>query len=141
MTALNDDQLAMVLQASLAHAEKRLAEQGGFAPFAIRVEAHGGIEAVEGADEGESLDALYDRLGEILAEDARQGGILAAALVANVGLEEGEDPEFGRAVAVRVEAPGFCRAVIAPYRLPESGSGVEFGELSPEGADPVIFVA
>jgi hypothetical protein len=139
--AIGEDQLAVVLQASLDHAKELLEEAGGFLPFAARANLGGAVEflEVEGDGGGEPLDAIYRRLGTLLADDARRGYILAASLVANASLPAGVSEDFDTAVSVLVEARDFCRSVIAPYRFDRGA--VEFGAMIPEEADAVVFSA
>ena len=143
--ALDEQQLAVVLQAAVDHARTRLEEQGGFLPFGARAKPDGEVEIVEATSMGEddSLDALHRRIGAMLAEEAGQGRILGAALAANASLPPAVDPGFERAVAVQVEAPGFCRSVVVPYRLTgdpgNGGVAIELGQMIPEKADPVVF--
>ena len=144
--AVNEEGLAVILQASIDHAKELLEEQGGFLPFGARARIDGDIEFVEaeGDGGGEPLDALYRWMGAMLAEDASEGRILAAALVANASLPNDAEPMFDTAVSVLLEAPEFCRSIVVPYRI-ASGAGngghakVEFGKMIPEGADPVVF--
>jgi hypothetical protein len=143
--AIGEQELAVILQASLEHAQELLGEQGGFLPFGARAWPDGSIEMVEARDDrGLPLDALYRRIGEILAKHAAAGEIVASALVANAGLPEGAEPGFATAVSVLIEAPEFCRAVVVPYRFAgQAGNGgrgkVEFGKMIPEEADPIAF--
>lgn len=135
---LDEQQLAVILQASLDHAKELLEAQGGFRPFGARATLSGAVEFLEAEGGGaEPLDALYRRIGALLAEDAQRDEILASALVANTGLPAGAAPGFEKAVAVLVEAPEFCRSVVAPYRL--GASRVEFATMIPDEADPVVF--
>jgi len=135
--AIGEDQLAVILQASLDHAKELLEEAGGFLPFGTRALLNGDVEFLEAEGGQEPIDVLYRRIGEMLADDARRCDILAAALVANASLPAGAADDFETAVSVLVEAPDFCRSVVAPYRLAEGT--VEFGPLIPEESDPFVF--
>ena len=143
--ALDEQHLGVILQASVDHARTQLEEWGGFLPFGARARLDGEVEFLEatGRSEEEPLDALYRKIGAILAEEAGEGQILAAALVANASLPQGGDPRFDRAIAVQVEAPGFCRSIMVPYRFAgDAGNGsgaAEFGEMIPEEGEPIIF--
>ena len=136
---LDEQQLGVLLQASLDHAKELLETQGGFLPFGARARVNGNVEFLEGegAPAQGPVDALYRQIGELLAEDARRHEILASTLVANANLPAEFGGSFETAVAVLVEAPEFCRSVVVPYRA--GGGGVEFGEFIPEEADPVVF--
>ena len=140
--AIEEQHLAVILQATVDHARTQLEEQGGFLPFGARAKLDGDIELLEatGTSEDEPLDALYRKIGAILAEDANQGQVLVAALVANASLPQGVGPGFERAVAVQVEAPGYCRSIVVPYRFAgNGGTAVEFGAMIPEEAEPIVF--
>jgi hypothetical protein len=143
--AVGEDELAVVLQACLDFARQMLEEDGGFLPFGARAKSDGEVEYLQAGPESaeEPLDALYRRIGAALAEDARQGGIVAAALVANAALPEGIDGTYETAVSVLIEAPDFCRSIVVPYRIAGNGgrASVEFGTMIPEEADPVVFAA
>jgi hypothetical protein len=135
---LDEQQLGVILQASLDRAKERLEQTGGFLPFGARAKVNGDVEFLEaeGAPEQEPVDALYRRIGALLAQDARRNEILASTLVANAQLPAGSGG-FDTAISVLVEAPEFCRSVVVPYRTGAEG-GV-FGEFIPEEADPVVF--
>jgi hypothetical protein len=141
--AANDEGLALVLQASIEHAEELLEEQGGFLPFGARARMDGEIEFLEtiGNNAGEPLETLYRRIGTMLSEDAKEHRLLAAALIANASLPEGIEPMFDTAISVLVEAPGFCRSIVVPYRIAGNGgrARIEFGKMIPEEAEPVVF--
>ncbi|MGZ3172743.1 MAG: hypothetical protein ACXWJC_06765 [Croceibacterium sp.] len=137
---LDEQQLGVILQASIDRAAEMLEQAGGFLPFGARARLDGEVEFLEASgDGGEPLDALYRRIGGLLAEDASRDDILASALVANTSLPAGVDIGFETALVVQVEALEFCRAVVVPYRI-VSGR-VEFGEMIPEEADPIVFAA
>ncbi len=133
---LNENHLAVVLQASLERARELLEADGGFLPFGARAKSNGEIEFVQLApdSESETLAAQYKRLGAGLAQEARTGQILGSALVANARLP---DEKPGEAIAVLVETSGFSRSVVVPYRL-ENGS-IELATMLPEEAEPVVF--
>jgi len=134
--ALDENQLAIVLQASVDRAGELLRNDGGFLPFATRAKPSGEIEFLQIApeSEAESLTALIGRLGEKLAGEARRSEILGSALVANAGMA-GE--EQGNAIAVLVETEGFCRSIVVPYRFERDE--IQLGEMVPEPAEPRVF--
>ena len=143
---IDERHLGVVLQASVDFARQLLEEEGGFLPFGARAKPDGEVEFLQAGPESqaEPVDALYRRIGTILADDARQDDILAAALVANASLPEGIESAFETAVSVLIEAPDFCRSIVVPYRIAgHAGNGgratVEFGTMIPEEADPVVF--
>lgn len=140
--ALTEDQLAIVLEASIDFARQMLEQDGGFLPFGARARTDGEVEFLQAQPTSaeETLEALYRRIGTALAEDAREGGTLAAALVANASLPEGIDGTYETAISVLIEAPDFCRSIVVPYRIGGNGhAAVEFGTMIPEEADPVVF--
>ena len=134
---LDERHLGVILQASIDHARELLEESGGFLPFGARARLDGGVEYLEadGLGEGESLDGLYRRIGALLADEAKRLEIFAAALVANASLP---GDEAATAISVQVEAPGFCRSIVVPYRM--ANGAVDLGTMFPEEADPLIFV-
>lgn len=122
---VGDEQLALLLQVSRDFAFQQLAEAGGFLPFATQAKPDGELEFVRVADERteEAVSDIFDRLRLTMTERARQGEVIGVATVANIlaagsGIEV--DPEFDRAIRVHVEAEGFSRVVIAPYRVEEA---------------------
>ena len=137
---LSDEQLSVILQASIDRASELLGQSGGFLPFGARALPNGAIEFLEAERAGahEPLAALDRRIGALLAEDARRNEILASALVANASLPTGFGDGFDRAIAVFLEAPEFCRSVVVPYRV--APGGVTLGKMIPEEAEPVVFV-
>jgi hypothetical protein len=140
--AVSEDELAVVLEASIDFARQMLEQDGGFLPFGARANPNGEVEFLQAEPSSgeETLEALYRRIGTALADDARDGAVLAAALVANASLPEGIDGTFETAISVLIEAPGFCRSIVVPYRIGGNGrAAVEFGTMIPEEADPVVF--
>lgn len=133
---LDEQQLAVVLQASIDRAGELLSEEGGFLPFGARAKPSGEIEFLQIAPAGdtEPLAALVGRLGEGLADEARRGEIVASALVANARAS-GDEP--GDVIAVLIEAAGFCRSITVPYRY--GPDRIEFGTMIPESASPKVF--
>lgn len=136
---LNEDQLGVILQASIDRASELLAQSGGFLPFGARALPNGDVEFLEaeGTSGEESLEALYRRIGSLLAEGAKRHEILASALVANAGLPASFDEDFDTAISVLVEAPDFCRSVVVPYRA--AADGIVLGKMIPEEAEPAVF--
>ena len=134
--ALNEQQIAVILQASIERASELLREEGGFLPFGGRAKPSGDIEFVQLAPESEAepLDALVGRLAEMLSGEAERGEILGSALVANA---QRADEENGEAILVLVETAGFSRSVTVPYRI--EGGQIELGRMSPEAVEPKVF--
>lgn len=137
--AVSDEQLALILQASVDRACEMLRDDGGFLPFGTQARFNGKIEflEVDRQAEGDTLADLYRQIEAILAEGARSKEVLAAALVANTQVAEGSGDGFTNAMAVLVEAPGFCRSIVVPYRLADGA--VELGAMVPEAVEPALF--
>ena len=136
---LSEEQLAVVLQASIERASELLERSGGFLPFGARALPNGVVEFLEAEGAEGPLDELYSRIGSLLAEDAQRHEILASALVANAGLPAGFDDDFETAISVLIEAQDFCRSVIIPYR--SAANRIVLGKMIPEEAEPTVFVS
>ena len=124
-TEITDEQLALLLQISRDFAFQQLAEAGHFIPFGTQARPDGETEFVRIADERTegSMEDIFNLLQLALTERAQQGEIVAAATVVNIMVEGSgieTDPGFERAIRVHVEAPGYSRAVIAPYRIEDA---------------------
>jgi hypothetical protein len=142
--ALDDRQLAALLQASVDFARQLLEREGGFLPFAARVMPAGNVEFAQLLDEdGGSIGNVYQRIGANVAHEARAGAILGAAVVANTRVHDLAD-DFETAMVVTVEAPGFARSITVPYKLTSFASGaatIELGEMIPEEGEAGLFPA
>jgi hypothetical protein len=148
---VGDEQLALLLQVSRDFALQQLAEAGGFLPFGTQARPDGETEFVRLADERTegSMAEFFDLLQRALIERAQQGEILAAATVVDIllagsGVEA--DPAFERAIRVHVEAPGYSRVVIVPYRIEpaDAQSGKPYlvdGTMIPFEEPPLVFAA
>jgi hypothetical protein len=134
--ALDERQLAVVLQASVDRANELLRADGGFIPFGTRAKPSGEIEFVQIAPESETetLDALLSRLADVLAQEARQNAIVGSALVADVA-EPGREEK--RSIAVLVENTRVSRSIQVPYRMGDDG--VVLGEMVPDEATARVF--
>jgi hypothetical protein len=145
--ALNDDQLALLLQVCTDFAKQMIEEQGGFYPFGARVKPDGDIDFVQPAPESDPADIqeLYAKATELLAGQARNGEILGAAVVAMADLPEEEaEAEFREAIRVLIDAPGCCRLIYQPFRmtlgaLPGKLGKVELGKMFAVEAGQAIF--
>ena len=138
---IGEQQLAVILQASIERARELIEDAGGFLPFGARGKPDGEVEFVEASGLGkhEPIDEVYRKITAILARDAQRNEILASAMVANAGLPAGFEGGFDTAIAVLVEAPDFCRSIVVPYRI--AAQGVELGQMIPEEAEPAVFAA
>jgi len=146
--ALNDDQLAGILQATIDFATQILEKMAVFTPFGGRVKADGELEFFSPAPDAPevSFQQLYGRVEAQLIDDARRDGILAAVIAVDVTVPPAIDTPFRNAIGVFIETPDFCRFVYATYRLPKEpvvGEKVviERGEMIPIEGKPAIFAA
>lgn len=134
--ALGEQELSVILQAAVDHARQRIAEEGGIMPFGARALPDGRMEMLEFVDdEGRSVEDLHGQVAQMLAAEARADAILGGAIVAGGSMTS--DEGMSDAIAVQVEAPGFCRLIIVPYEI--SGEGVELGKMIPQSAEPLIY--
>jgi len=146
-TEVTQDQLGMLLHLSRDSALQMLAQWGGFPPFAMRAGNDGAVEVVSNTEkvDDSKLPEVYERLRAALAEEAKQGGLAAAAMVVNVHLDDAKEGDpFDRAIQVHVESKNFSRVVMVPYRFPEmlevkTQRDVETGEMVPLDAPPAVF--
>jgi hypothetical protein len=143
---LTEDQLALILQACTDFAKQMLEEQGGFYPFGARVKLSGEIDFLQSVPDSDPVDLqkLYRKAEEALAEQARKGEILGAAIVANAELPEDPADDFRDAIRVLIDAPGYCRLIYQPYRMvlgakPGKLGAIETGEMFPVDAAQAIF--
>jgi hypothetical protein len=139
MTTPRDDMDALFREA-INFATYLLEKNREFYPFAVTLDFDGQIAHAEGwtGEEYPKSTELLDLLQESLKEDAANGEIKAAVLVADVRIREHEAAPAGDAIQVHIEHmhhnPVAC---FLPYRL-EGGKLIE-GEAFAEAADPVIL--
>lgn len=144
-TVENERGLAMLLQASRDFALKQLVEGRRVIPFGARASAAGDIDFIRFVDEDTEmpLEEVHQQTQAVLAEEAQANGLMAAAVVATVGgVEEDLGAGFATAVRVDIEAPGYARIILTPYRFDvseEAGGQLVLGDLVTFGAEPVIF--
>ena len=138
--SITEEQLAMLLQASRDFAFEQIAQGMVLMPYATCVKPDGEMNFVRFAEPGTELtpDEVLALTEREVAQEADKGGLVAAAVVSGVRLNE---PHEGMedAVRVHVEAPGFARQFLAFYALAEGGSQVSPGKLVPFEAEAVIF--
>ena len=144
--ALNDDQLAGILQNCVDFAKGIIEKMGGFAPFGGRVTPSGELEffASEISVDAPTLEALYYKAEEILVGQAERDQILAGAITADVMVPDAIESAFRKAIGVFLETPEYCRFVYATYQVSSEpvGSGtyqVELGEMFGVEGKPTIF--
>jgi hypothetical protein len=135
--ALDDRQLAAVLQAIVDRAKELLGAGEAFLAFGTRCEADGTIEFIDPEErDPAAFEDVYQDLGALLAEEAAAGTLAAAAVAAHVSLPEGA----GNAVVIQLETDGVARSVALPYRAAEDGS-IAYAQLVSQEAEPTIFAA
>jgi hypothetical protein len=143
--ALDEAQLAALLQAALDFARQLLVEDGGFVPFGVQARTDGAVEFVQATAHGSAdLEGIYRDIGQALASEAREGAILGAALVANSSVEGGAGDGRETAIVAMIEAPGYARSITVPYRLVPADGGpvqVELGAMIAEQGQAVLFPA
>lgn len=135
-----DEQLALLLQASRDFAFEQIAAGMVLLPFATCVKPDGEMGFVRFAEPGTKLspDEVLALTEREVAHEAGKGGLIAAAIVSAVRLN---DPRDGMedAVRVHVEAPGFARQFLCFYEIGQGGGRLAPGKLAPFEAQALIF--
>ena len=135
-----DEQLATLLQASRDFAFEQIVQGMVLLPFATCVKPDGEMTFVRFAEPGTELspDEVLALTEKEVAQQAGRGGLIAAAVVSGVRLNE---PHEGMedAVRVHVEALGFARQFLAFYAMAEGGGDLAPGKLVPFEAEVMIF--
>lgn len=145
---ISDEQLALLLQASREFAFEQMSAGKRVLPFATRVRSDGEVEFVCFVEETSTqpLEEIYEFTRNEMAKQAKAGEIVAASLVAAVELQAPESG-FSQAIQIHMEAPDFCRQVLAPYNISDEAEGdsgeksasIALGELIPLAADTLIY--
>jgi len=142
---VSDQQLSMLLQVSRDFALEQMARGDRLIPFAAHARQSGEIEFARfaSADSDEPLGDIYDKTQKAMAGEAAKGEILAASLVAAVQRDEALEG-CDAAICIHVEAPGFCRQILAPYAIDPAPAGEEkaklrLAEMVAQDTSPVIF--
>ena len=137
--------LAMMLDVSRDFAFRQMSQGLAVLPFAARAAQDGEIDFKRYVDENTDLELteIYDLTRAALAEEARKDNLLAATIVAAVsGADFDMGEGFDTAIQVQVEAPGYARIVLAPYRVEARAGGQDelvTGDLIAIEAEPEIF--
>ena len=140
-----DRGLAIMLEASRDFAFRRMVEGLVILPFAGRAASDGEIDFKLYVEEDTDLPLpeIYERTRDALAQEARALNLLAVTIVAAVsGADFDMGEGFDTAIQVHVEAPGFARVILAPYRIEDRDDGTSHlvtGELIAIEAEPEIF--
>jgi hypothetical protein len=134
------DEIQQLLSFLLPFAERMLAEQGEFYPYAASMSADGELSAVAVHEDEEHPDTgdLLVSLHEQLRAQAAEGEIRASAIAADVTLTDPDSGETTDAVQVELDhADADPVDIYVPYET--DGEGVKFGELvAAEGREPVF---
>lgn len=142
---VNHEGLALLLQASRDFALNQLAQGNRVVPFGTRAASTGEIDFVRFVDEDteEPLDAVHYQTQAALAEQAVTGDLAAAATVSCVQASDGQfDTGFDTAVRIHVEAPGYSRVVVVPFRFEAKADGsgqLLTGNMAAQDAPPAVF--
>jgi hypothetical protein len=134
------EEIQVLLNFLLPHAERMLSEQGEFYPYAVTLDAQGELSAVpadietDAPDVGDVLVALHNGL----REQAAEGSIRASGIAADVTLTDPDSGETTDAVQVELDhAEGDPVDIYVPYE--SEGDRVKFGELvAAQGREPVF---
>lgn len=144
---ITNEQLALVLQASRDFALEQMARGDRLLPFATRAQKDGEIAFARFAkdDTQDPLEAIYAVTQKAIADEAKAGGLLAAALVAAVEIEPPQDG-CTQALRVHIEAQGYCAQVLVPYAIvpaegEETQASLKLGEMIPNPTEAVLFTA
>lgn len=127
---MSRDIMDRVLNEGLDAAIGFLEGAGEFFPFGVTLGADGEIRHVNVWDGEERPDAddVIRRLRPALRESALAGGIVGAAIVSNVRLEDTRAGSVSDAIRLQIEArAGESLVCFLPYSL--SGPAIETGEL------------
>ena len=145
MSTDNEAGMALLLQASRDFALGQMAQGRRLVPFGVRVAPSGEIDFIRYVDEETDLPLaqVYDRTQAALAKEAGAGALVAVASVAAVG---GTPDEFGQgfdsAIRVHLEAPGFSRVMVSPFRFeqePDTEAQIHIGEMLVKEVRSVVF--
>lgn len=136
------DESQQLMDAALPFAEKMLAEEGTFFPYACAMTPGGEIVAVK-AFEGNQLPESSELLNltqQALVFGASKREFKATALIYNVTLKE-KDEDDSRptdAIAVNLDhQSGYSIVVFLPYSIKDGK--LEFGEMGAEEGEGQIF--
>jgi len=137
---MSREEMDSILDDGLQAAIHLLEKNGEFYPFAVAVDAAGGLRHVEGytGDEHPLSDDLISFLHDALAQQAAQGEYRATGIVSNVTLTDRVTSAKGDAISVAIEhrdaEPVTC---FLPYRLSD---GQFIGEeVVAERGQSVVF--
>jgi hypothetical protein len=143
---VTDEQLGLLLQLARDFAFGQMSDGRRLVPFAARMPVEGDIDFIRFVDEGTVLPVseVYQRTQATMRRQVRNGELLAVATVATVQVPEADlGKGFTQAVRVHVEAAGFSREVLTPYRVEQGATGqpgqLVTGQMMAVEAAPAAF--
>ncbi|MCX7677324.1 MAG: hypothetical protein N2Z59_08125 [Alteraurantiacibacter sp.] len=145
--AITEQGLALMLEASRDFAFAQMARGERLVPFAAYVPEGGEIEfiRIEGENTRNALAEVHRRTRAVMAERVRAGGLSAVALVAVISADESNlGSGFSTAVSVELQAPGFARVVLVPFRVDRDITGkgtLVTGQMIPLPAEGMLYPA
>lgn len=143
---VTNEQLGLLLQLARDFAFGQMSKGKRLVPFAARMPVEGEIDFIRFVDESTllPLGEVHSRTQGALRRQVRKGELLAVATVATVQAPEADlGRGFTQAVRVHVEAPGFSRQMLTPFRVEPGAEGapgkLATAEMIVLAADPVAF--
>ena len=135
------EEIEQILNYLLPFAERMLASNGEFYPYAATMDADGEVQAVSAeADEKPDVSELMLALHAELREQASRGAIRASGIAADVTLTDPDSGETKDAVQLELDhADTDAVDVYVPYTTGDEG--IEFGELVAAAGQAPIFSA
>lgn len=137
-----------VLNAAASYAKRMLRRYGAFGPFAYRMNLDGKtqLEVVAQHNMPPEPTLLLELLYEQLAERAKKGLLVAAAMTSNVTMSKTSAEGFADAVMLEIEhRSGYCVLAFVPYRITGGQLHgffprvVKFGALHTQEGTPRLF--
>lgn len=145
--AITEQGLALMLETSRDFAFAQMARGERLIPFAAYVPEGGEIEfiCIEGENTRNTLAEVHRRTRAVMAERVRAGGLSAVALVAVISADESNlGSGFSTAVSIELQAPGFARVVLVPFRVDRDITGkgtLVTGQMIPLPAEGMLYPA
>jgi hypothetical protein len=138
-----------LLNAVMTFARLVLRRYGELGPFGFAMNNERNVERVKLDIPRLPRDParLYKLLHDDLAKEAGRGAILAAAMAANIALNESSKEGYSDAVLVHIEEKsGYCTDAVVPYRI-IGGQGwgllprrIVFGQIQASDSKAVLFI-
>ena len=115
MNAPSIESLGTLVQFCETFAKQRLRETGHFVPFGAFVNREQGLEHLSAYSP--SPQQGFKMLGGTVQQLARDGRLVAYAVVSNVNIPSEYHSPFVDGIRIQVEAPGYSRFLYTPYRI------------------------